>query len=156
MPRKKRFDTVKMTLRLDKEVTARMRDEAARRNVTQQSIIMSALKERYDPDIQLAKDAMIADRLNRLDRQLKAVLNSCTVIAESQSFFVRMWLTNTSEIPADRRESAVASAKIRYEKYLKAITNALGGVSLKPWEDATEITVSEQQFTSDPETPQSE
>jgi len=105
---RKRLSTDKMTLRVDKEITAQIRDEASRRGVTQQSIIMTALKDRYDPDFQLAKDAMVAERLNRVDRNVKAVLDSCVVIAESQSFFVRMWLTNTEEVPADQRDRAVA------------------------------------------------
>ena len=148
---RKKFSTVKVTLRINKEIDGRIREEASRRGVTQQSIIMTALKDRYDPDIQLAKDAMVAERLNRVDRQLRAVLDSCTVIAESQSFFVRMWLTNNPEVPTDQRERAVASAKIRYEKYLKAVTNALGGVTLSPWEDIKHVTVKEEQFTFEPE-----
>lgn len=143
---RKKFSTVKVTLRINKEINERIREEASRRGVTQQSIIMTALKDRYDPDIQLANDAMVAERLNRVDRQLRAVLDSCTVIAESQSFFVRMWLTNNPEVPADQRDRAVASAKIRYEKYVKAVTNALGGASLKPWDDVTEVTTAEQMF----------
>lgn len=153
---RKKFSTVKVTLRINKEIDERIREEASRRGVTQQSIIMTALKDRYDPDIQLAKDAMVAERLNRVDRQLRAVLDSCTVIAESQSFFVRMWLTNTPEVPADQRDRSVASAKIRYEKYVKAVTNALGGASLKPWDDVKEVTVSNEQFTSEPSLPRSD
>ena len=79
---RKRFSTVKVTLRVDKEIAERIRDEASRRGVTQQSIIMTALKDRYDPDLQLERDAMVAERLTRVDRQLRAVLDSCTVIAE--------------------------------------------------------------------------
>ena len=144
---RKKFSTVKVTLRINKEIDERIREEASRRGVTQQSIIMTALKDRYDPDIQLAKEAMVAERLNRVDRQLRAVLDSCTVIAESQSFFVRMWLTNTPEVPADQRDRSVASAKNRYEKYVKAVTNALGGASLKPWDDVREISVKAEDFS---------
>lgn len=153
---RKKFSTVKVTLRINKEIDERIREEASRRGVTQQSIIMTALKDRYDPDIQLAKDAMVAERLNRVDRQLRAVLDSCTVIAESQSFFVRMWLTNNPEVPADQRDRSVASAKIRYEKYVKAVTGALGGASLKPWDDVKEVTISDEQFTFEPSLPRSD
>ena len=153
---RKKFSTVKVTLRINKEINERIREEASRRGVTQQSIIMTALKDRYDPDIQLAKDAMVAERLNRVDRQLRAVLDSCTVVAESQSFYVRMWLTSTPEVPADQRDRSVASAKIRYEKYVKAVSNAIGGASLKPWEDVREVTVSESQFVSELGKPQSD
>ncbi len=152
----KNLSTVKVTLRISKGVADRIRDEAKQRRVTQQSIIMSALRDRYDPDSLLAKDAMVADRLSRVDRQLRAVVDSCKVIAESQAFFVRMWLTSNAEVPANQRERAVASAKIRYEKYVKAVTNALGGLTLKPWDDVKDVTVNEGQFTSEPEFPRTE
>ena len=59
---------VKTTLWLDREVLNAVAREARQRKVSKQSIMENSLKERYSQAGQMDRDAIIADRLNKLER----------------------------------------------------------------------------------------
>jgi hypothetical protein len=142
----KRDGFVKTTLYLDRLTAQCVKEEALKRGVSQQSILVSTIKDRYDPEFEIVKGAYVADRLNRLDRHLRSVLESCSVISESHAAFVKMWLVNTPEVDPIHKEKAIDSARKRYEKYLRAIANVVGEDTLRPWEDSAEIELKDTHF----------
>lgn len=112
---------VKTTLWLDREVSNAVATEAGERRVSKQSIMENSLKERYSDAEQLHRDALIADRLNKLERTLRRIEQQNEISAEAQALFVRMWLASTPEIPEKERDSAVAQAQVRYHRYLEKL-----------------------------------
>jgi hypothetical protein len=113
---------VKTTLWLDREVLNAVATEAGQRKVSKQSIMENSLKERYSEAGQLDRDAVIADRLNKLERSQRRLEHQNEISAEAHALFVRMWLASTPEVPSEQREAAVQCAQIRYERYLKHLS----------------------------------
>ncbi|MBN8549334.1 MAG: hypothetical protein J0M12_08480 [Deltaproteobacteria bacterium] len=109
---------VKTTIWLDRRVLNAVTNEADERNVSKQSIMENSLKERYSEAVQVDRDAAIADRLNKLERGQRRLEEQSEISAEAHALFVRMWLASTPEVPIERREEAVHSARTRYERYL--------------------------------------
>lgn len=116
---------VKTTLWLDREVLNAVATEAGQRKVSKQSIMENSLKERYSEAGQLDRDAVIADRLNKLERSQRRLEHQNEISAEAHALFVRMWLASTPEVPKDQRDIAVQSARERYERYLRQLSKRL-------------------------------
>lgn len=137
---------VKTTLWLDRRVLEAITAEANDRKVSKQSIIESSLKERYSEVVQLDRDAAIADRLNRLERGQRRIEEQIVISAEAHALFIRMWLASTPEVPSECRDSAIQSARERYERYLQQLTKRLGQEVGASKGEMTEVSLKPEDF----------
>ena len=136
---------VKTTLWLDREVLNAVATEAGQRKVSKQSIMENSLKGRYSEAGQLDRDAIIADRLNKLERSLRRLEQQNEVSAEAHALFVRMWLASTPEVPPAEKERAVQSARERYDRYVRQIAKRVGKIS----SESSEIELQNSDFAED-------
>ena len=95
--------------------------EAKDRGITRQSILESALRDRFRPIPREDYEALIARRLNRQDARIKRLEQRVEILAESFAMYLRMWLMSSPEVPEAQREAAVMQARERYDRYLKAV-----------------------------------
>jgi len=72
-------------------------EEALNQRVSRQSIIESAIIERYSEESEAQRAAEVAHRLNRIDYRLRSLEWQNEAIAESVGTFLRMWLYSTPE-----------------------------------------------------------
>lgn len=135
---------VKTTLWLDREVLNAVATEAGQRKVSKQSIMENSLKERYSEAGQLDRDAVIADRLNKLERSQRRLEEQNEISAEAHALFVRMWLANTPEVPRERRDAAVKCAQERYDRYLAQLAKRLGQGQGQVNRSTTEVSLESQ------------
>ena len=137
---------VKTTLWLDREVLNAVATEAGQRKVSKQSIMENSLKERYSEAGQLDRDAVIADRLNKLERGQRKLEHQNEISAEAHALFVRMWLANTPEVPHEQRDAAVQVARERYDRYLVQLAKRLGQGVSKSNSSGTEVSLKLEDF----------
>ena len=140
-----RAGRVKTTLWLDREVLNAVATEAGQRKVSKQSIMENSLKERYSEAGQLDRDAVIADRLNKLERGQRRLAQQNEISAEAHALFVRMWLASTPEVPPADKERAVQSARERYDRYVRQIVKRVGKSSA----ESSEVELQNSDFAED-------
>ena len=120
-----KFPRRKASVFLDDNLMDQVVAEAHSRQVSQQSLLESTIRDRYSPERKEENEAIIARRLSKIDTKLQVMERQIEVIAESLALYVRMWLTRTSEIPEEERDAAVLQAQARYDRYLKSLGKQL-------------------------------
>ena len=103
-----------------------LRAEARQRRVQQKQIVLSALEAFFHPEGQDSRDAMIGRRLNRIDARQRALAQQHEIIAETLALFVRVWLTNTTEVPDSQKSEANAQGGKRYQRFIEHLVKRLG------------------------------
>jgi hypothetical protein len=137
---------VKTTLWLDREILRAVANEAEERRVSKQAIMESTLKDRYSEAAQFDRDAVIADRLNKLERGQRQIADQNETGAEALALFIRMWLASTPDVPLEERDAAVQSARERYDRYLVQLAKRLGQRVSKPSRANTEVSFKSEDF----------
>ncbi len=137
---------VKTTLWLDREVLNAVAREAGQRKVSKQSIMENSLKERYSEAGQLDRDAIIADRLNKLERSQRRLEQQNEISSEAHALFVRMWLASTPEVSPGDKERAVQSARERFDRYLAQLAKRLGQRAGKLNNSSDEVSLKLEDF----------
>lgn len=120
-PRKKK----KVTAYLDPEVEKALADFAARRDQSQSMIAEAAIASFLSPDDAERRDAVIARRLDQLDRRMARLERDLGIAVESLAVFVRFWLTTTPALPEPAAQAARAKAGERYEAFITALGRRL-------------------------------
>ncbi len=138
---------VKTTLWLDREVLNAVATEAGQRKVSKQSIMENSLKERYSEAGQLDRDAVIADRLNKLERSQRRLEHQNEISAEAHALFVRMWLASTPEVSPGDKERAVQTARERFDRYLAQLAKRLGQKASKHNNSSDEVSLKLEDFS---------
>jgi len=106
-----------------------LEQEAKERRVSRREIVESALWSRYDPPQQIAKDAIIARRLTRIDKRISSLEKQEEIIAESLAMYIKMWLMVNDELPEEKRKLVSKKSIIRYESFLEAVARKVANGS---------------------------
>lgn len=120
-PRKKK----KVTAYLDPEVEKALADFAARRDQSQSMIAEAAIASFLSPDDAERREAVIARRLDQLDRRMTRLERDLGIAVESLAVFIRFWLTTTPALPEPAAQAARAKAGERYEAFITALGRRL-------------------------------
>ncbi|WP_375567534.1 CopG family transcriptional regulator [Oceaniradius stylonematis] len=120
-PRKKR----KVTAYLDPEVEKALADFAARRDQSQSMIVEAAIASFLSPDDAERREAVVARRLDQLDRRMTRLERDLGIAVESLAVFIRFWLTTTPALPEPAAQAARAKAGERYEAFIAALGRRL-------------------------------
>ena len=104
--RKKR----KTTIYLDPDVEKTLADFAARRDRSQSMIAEAAIASFLSPDDAERREAIVAKRLDQLDRRMKRVERDVGIAVESLVVFIRFWLATTPALPEPAAQGARAKA----------------------------------------------
>lgn len=119
--RKKR----KVTIYLDPDVEKALAEFAARRDRSQSMIAEASIASFLSPDDAERREAIVARRLDQLDRSLARLERDVGIAIESLAVFIRFWLTTTPALPEPAAQAARAKAAERYEAYITALGRRL-------------------------------
>ena len=122
MQRKKKS---KVTIYLDPDLTAALADFAARRDRSQSMIAEAAIASFVSPDDAERREAIVAKRLDQIDRRMTRVERDVGIAVESLAVFIRFWLTTTPALPEPAAQAARAKAGERYEAFITALGRRL-------------------------------
>ena len=120
-PRKKR----KVTVYLDPPVEKALVEFAARRDRSQSMIAEAAIASFLSPDDAERREAIIARRLDQIDRRMTRVERDIGIAVETLAVFIRFWLATTPALPEPAANAAKAKVGERYEAFVTALGRRL-------------------------------
>ncbi len=115
----------KVTIYLDPDVTTALADFAARRDRSQSMIAEAAIASFLSPDDAERREAIIAKRLDQIDRRMTRVERDVGIAVESLAVFIRFWVTTTPALPEPAAKAAKAKSGERYEAFITALGRRL-------------------------------
>ena len=110
---------------LDPDIMAMLADYAARREQTQSMIAEAAIASFLSPDDAERREAVVAKRLDQLDRRLSRLERDVGISVETLAIFIRFWLATTPALPEPAAQAARAKAGERYEAFITALGRRL-------------------------------
>ena len=115
----------KVTIYLDPDVTEALADFAARRDRSQSMIAEAAIASFLSPYDAERREAIIAKRLDQIDRRITRVERDVGIAVESLAVFIRFWLMTTPALPEPAAKAAKAKSAERYEAFITALGRRL-------------------------------
>lgn len=115
----------KFTVYLDPEVEKALADFAARRDRSQSMIAEAAIASFLSPDDAERREAVVARRLDQIDRRLARVERDVGISVETMAVFIRFWLATTPALPEPAAKAARAKVGERYEAFITALGRRL-------------------------------
>lgn len=124
--------TVRYSIRLSAELNDAMENICSRRrNLTKKGIIEAALREYIYPEGTDKRDLEFSRFMDRIERRLKGDERYLEILGETLSLYIRVWLTQTRELPEEQKELAERVGGKRYQKFLEVLgQNLQGGRSI--------------------------
>lgn len=115
----------KLTVYLDPDVEKALTEFAARRDRSQSMIGEVAIASFLSPDDAERREAIIAKRLDRLDRRMDRLERDVGIAVESLAVFIRFWVNTTPALPEPAAKAAKAKSAERYEAFITALGRRL-------------------------------
>ena len=115
----------KITIYLDPDVTTALADFAARRDRSQSMIAEAAIASFLSPDDAERREAIIAKRLDQIDRRMTRLERDVGIAVETLAVFIRFWITTTPALPEPAAQAARAKSAERYEAFITALGRRL-------------------------------
>ncbi|MCP5398375.1 MAG: CopG family transcriptional regulator [Sphingobium sp.] len=112
---------VKHTFRLPPDLSRQLADYAARKRVSQASIVETAIASFLSPDGSERMEAAFSRRLDRISRQLEKLDFHVEVGNEAVALFVRFWLGVTLSLPDEASAAARAAGERRFQAFVEAL-----------------------------------
>jgi len=121
----RRRKKTKVTAYLDPDVMLALAQFAARRDQSQSMIAEAAIASFLSPDDAERREAIVARRLDQIDRRMTRLERDLGIAVESLAVFIRFWLTTTPALPEPAAQAARAKAGERYEAFITALGQRL-------------------------------
>lgn len=115
----------KFTVYLDPDVTQALADLAARRDQSQSMIAEAAIASFLSPDDAERREAVVAKRLDQIDRRMTRLERDVGIAVETLAVFIRFWITTTPALPEPAAQAARAKSAERYEAFITALGRRL-------------------------------
>lgn len=115
----------KTTIYLDPEVERALAEFAARRDRSLSMIAEAAIASFLSPDDAERREAIVAKRLDQLDRRMTRLERDVGIAVESLAVFIRFWLATTPALPEPAAQAARAKAGERYGAFITALGRRL-------------------------------
>lgn len=100
-------------------------DYAARREQSQSMIAKAAIASFLLPDDAEGREAVVAKRLDQIDRRMTRLERDLGISVETLAVFIRFWLTTTPALPEPAAQAAGANAAERYKSFITALGRRL-------------------------------
>jgi len=121
-PRRKK---AQISVYLDPDILAMLADHATHRNQPQSMIAEAAIASFLSPDAAERREAVLAKRLDQLDRRMARLERDVGIAVETLAVFVRFWLATTPALPEPAAQAARAKAGERYDAFVMALGRRL-------------------------------
>lgn len=115
----------KLTVYLDPDVEKALTEFAARRDRSQSMIGEAAISSFLSPDDAERREAIVARRLDQIDRRITRMERDVGIAVESLAVFIRFWINTTPALPEPAAQAARAKANERYEAFITALGRRL-------------------------------
>lgn len=115
----------KISVYLDPEVMQMLAEFAARRDRSQSMVAEAAIASFLSPDDAERREAVLARRLDQIDRRITRLERDVGISVESLAVFIRFWLATTPALPEPAAKAARAKAGERYEAFVSALGRRL-------------------------------
>ncbi|PVA08674.1 CopG family transcriptional regulator [Pelagivirga sediminicola] len=123
MPGRKK--KTQISVYLDPDIMTMLVDYAARREQSQSMIAEAAIASFLSPDDAERREAVVAKRLDQIDRRMTRLERDMGISVETLAIFVRFWLATTPALPEPAAQAARAKAGERYEAFIAALGRRL-------------------------------
>ena len=123
MPGRKK--KTQISVYLDPDVMSMLADYAARREQSRSMIAEAAIASFLSPDDAERREAIVAKRLDQIDRSMTRLERDVGISVETLAIFVRFWLSTTPALPEPAAQAARAKAGERYEAFIAALGRRL-------------------------------
>lgn len=115
----------RLSIYLDPDLLHRLVDHAGRREQSRSTIAEAAIASFLSPDADERREAALAKRLDRIDRNLRRLERDIGIANEAFAIFIRSWLTSTSSLPESAQAAAHTKGGERYDRFLEALGRRL-------------------------------
>jgi len=105
--------------RISASVSSELKRVSAQRGVPECAIVEAALKTFLS---QTEHEAVIAKRLNRLQRQYERIHRDQRVLIETLATFVKVYLAHTPAIPEEKKKEMEKKAGIRFDRFVQILS----------------------------------
>ncbi len=116
---------VQISVYLDPDIMAMLTDYAARRERSLSLIAEAAIASFLSPDDAQRREAVVAKRLDQIDRRLTRMERDVGISVETMAVFIRFWLATTPALPEPAAQAARAKAGERYDAFVTALGRRL-------------------------------
>ena len=114
-----------LSVYLDPELMRALAAYADRRDKSRSLIAEAAIASFLSPDDAERREAIVAKRLDQMDRRMTRVERDVGIAVESLAVFIRFWLMTTPALPEPAAKAAKAKSAERYEAFITALGRRL-------------------------------
>ena len=116
---------VRLSVYVDADLLRSLADFAARRDRSRSLIAEAAIASFLSPDSDERREAVVAKRLDGIDRRMQRLERDTSIAIETMALFVRFWLGSTPPLPDATHAATRAKAGERYDSFLDALGRRL-------------------------------
>jgi hypothetical protein len=88
-------------------------------------IAEAAIASFLSPDDAERREAVVAKRLDQIDRRMTRLERDVGIAVETLAVFIRFWITTTPALPEPAAQAARAKSAERYEAFITALGRRL-------------------------------
>ena len=99
-----------------------LKQQAKKRRLQQKQLTQSALETFLFPQEPIVQEPTILRTLRRIEARQHAFERNMEILAETLSVYIRVWLTNTHEVPMEHKEGAVLQGERRYNQFVAMVS----------------------------------
>ena len=137
----------RLSVYLDPDLMRSLADYAARRDQSRSLVAEAAVASFLSPDADERREAVIAKRLDGLDRRMQRLERDVGIAVEMMAVFIRFWLGATPQLPDAAQAATRAKAGERYDNFLDVLGRRLAK-GPKLWQEVGEDNVLPSERTS--------
>jgi len=111
----------RVNIRLSYEMHRKLEEMVLAPGATKSAITEDALRAYLDPDRTAARDHILLQRLDRIEKRQNAMERDLALCLETLGQFVLYWLTRTDPIPEAERDAAQILGQRRFEFFIDQV-----------------------------------
>lgn len=111
----------RVNIRLSREMHRQLEEMVLAPGVTKSAIMEDALRAYLDPQRTAARDDILVQRLDRIEKRQNGMERDLALCLETLGQFVLYWLTRTDPIPEAERDAAQILGQRRFEFFIDQV-----------------------------------
>ncbi|MCB9972629.1 MAG: ribbon-helix-helix protein, CopG family [Hyphomonas sp.] len=111
----------RVNIRLSYEMHRKLEEMVLAPGATKSAIMEDALRAYLDPQRTAARDDILLQRLDRIEKRQNAMERDLALCLETLGQFVLYWLTRTDPIPESQRDAAQILGQRRFEFFIDQV-----------------------------------
>jgi len=111
----------RVNIRLSYEMHRKLEEMVLAPGATKSAIMEDALRAYLDPQRTAARDDILLQRLDRIEKRQNAMERDLALCLETLGQFVLYWLTRTDPIPEAERDAAQILGQRRFEFFINQV-----------------------------------